>query len=34
VTITVIKNFDWAIAWDEGTQCHVYQRGIDVASHV
>lgn len=31
MTVTVIKNVDWAIAWDEGAKSHVYQRGIDVA---
>ena len=31
MTITVIRNADWAIAWDEAAKCHLYRRGIDVA---
>ena len=28
---TVIRNADWAIAWEEGGSRHVYRKGIDVA---
>jgi cytosine/adenosine deaminase-related metal-dependent hydrolase len=31
MTITVIKNADWVIVWDEAAGRHVYRRGIDVA---
>lgn len=31
MTITVIRNADWVIAWDETANRHVYRRGIDVA---
>jgi 5-methylthioadenosine/S-adenosylhomocysteine deaminase len=31
MSITVIRRLDWAIAWDEATQSHVYTRGVDVA---
>jgi 5-methylthioadenosine/S-adenosylhomocysteine deaminase len=31
VTTTVIKNVDWAIAWDAGAGRHVYRRAVDVA---
>lgn len=30
MSVTVIRNADWAIAWDEAAGCHVYRRGIDV----
>src|ERR1700733_13194170 len=28
---TVIRNADWAIAWDEKVGRHVYRRGVDLA---
>jgi 5-methylthioadenosine/S-adenosylhomocysteine deaminase len=31
MTITVIKNADWVIAWDESAGRHVYRRGVNVA---
>jgi len=31
VTTTLIKNADWAIAWDDNTKRHAYRKGIDVA---
>jgi 5-methylthioadenosine/S-adenosylhomocysteine deaminase len=31
MTITVIKNADWVIAWDEGASRQVYRRGVDIA---
>jgi cytosine/adenosine deaminase-related metal-dependent hydrolase len=31
VTTTVIENADWTIAWDPGTERHVYRRGVDIA---
>jgi 5-methylthioadenosine/S-adenosylhomocysteine deaminase len=31
VTITVIKNADWVVAWDERASRQVYRRGIDIA---
>jgi len=31
VTTTVIRNADWAIAWDEVAGRHVYRRNIDIA---
>ena len=31
MSTTVIKNAEWAIAWDESGGRHVYRRGIDVA---
>jgi len=31
VGVTVVRNADWAIAWDEAAKSHVYRRGIDVA---
>ncbi len=31
MTITVIKNADWVIAWDEGASRHIYRRGVDIA---
>ena len=31
MTTTVIKNADWAIAWDEGVSRQVYRRGVDLA---
>ena len=31
MTITAIRNADWAIAWDEVAHCHVYRRNVDVA---
>jgi 5-methylthioadenosine/S-adenosylhomocysteine deaminase len=30
VTTTVIRNADWAIAWDEGAGHHVYRRDVDI----
>jgi cytosine/adenosine deaminase-related metal-dependent hydrolase len=30
LTITAIRNADWAIAWDEVAHCHVYRRNVDV----
>jgi 5-methylthioadenosine/S-adenosylhomocysteine deaminase len=31
MTITVIKNAAWVIAWDEALRCQVYRRGVDLA---
>ena len=31
MTTTVIRNADWAIAWDEVAGRHVYRRNIDIA---
>jgi cytosine/adenosine deaminase-related metal-dependent hydrolase len=31
VTISLIKNADWVVAWDEGAGRHVYRRDIDLA---
>jgi cytosine/adenosine deaminase-related metal-dependent hydrolase len=31
LSTTVIRNADWAIAWDPAAQRHVYLRGVDVA---
>jgi 5-methylthioadenosine/S-adenosylhomocysteine deaminase len=31
MSTTLIRNADWAIAWDAGDKRHVYRRGIDVA---
>lgn len=31
MSITLIRNLDWAIAWDEASASHVYKRGIDLA---
>ncbi|MGQ0655878.1 MAG: amidohydrolase family protein [Betaproteobacteria bacterium] len=31
MSVTVIRNAQWAIAWDEGAQRHAYRRGVDVA---
>jgi len=31
VSTTLIKNADWAIAWDASAKRHVYRKGIDVA---
>lgn len=30
MTITAIRNADWAIAWDEAAHCHVYRRDVDI----
>ena len=29
--VTLLRNLDWAIAWDEASASHVYKRGIDLA---
>jgi cytosine/adenosine deaminase-related metal-dependent hydrolase len=29
--VTVVRNADWIVAWDEGNQCHAYLRHGDVA---
>ena len=31
MTITVMRNADWVVAWDEGTGRHVYRRNLDIA---
>ncbi len=31
MSTTLIRNADWAIAWDASQKCHVYRKGIDVA---
>lgn len=31
MTTTLIRNADWAIAWDADAARHVYRQGIDVA---
>jgi cytosine/adenosine deaminase-related metal-dependent hydrolase len=31
MAVTVIRNADWAIVWDEAARAHSYQRDIDVA---
>lgn len=31
MTITLIRNAEWVIAWDEEENCHVYLQGADVA---
>lgn len=30
MSITVVRNAAWAIAWDEAAQEHVYRRGVDI----
>ena len=30
MTSTVIRNADWAVAWDAGAGRHCYRRGIDI----
>jgi 5-methylthioadenosine/S-adenosylhomocysteine deaminase len=31
MSTTLIRNADWAIAWDAGEKRHVYRKGVDVA---
>ncbi len=31
MSITLIRDLDWAIAWDEASASHIYKRGIDLA---
>jgi 5-methylthioadenosine/S-adenosylhomocysteine deaminase len=31
VTVTVIRNAEWVVAWDEKAGRHVYRRGVDIA---
>ena len=31
MTTTVIKDIDWAVAWDEAAGRHAYRRGLDIA---
>ena len=31
MSITLVRNLDWSVVWDEAAACHVYKRGIDLA---
>ena len=31
MSVTLIRNLDWAVVWDEAAASHVYKRGIDLA---